>query len=77
MGRRASKRSNDAVEIPLSLTLSPLLRRGEREFVPAVVVPSRCAPVSRQPLIVRPAFHGTLDAEVVRRLFSGGELAEV
>ena len=43
-GRGVRKCSNNAVDVPLSLTLSPLVPRGERESAPvARVVRARCA----------------------------------
>ena len=43
LGRGVCDLSTDAIEIPLSLTLSPLLRRRERELGVASVVPAGCA----------------------------------
>ena len=38
LGRGVWKHSSDAIRMPLSLTLSPLLCRGEREFAPVAMV---------------------------------------
>ena len=56
LGRGVWKHSSDMLEMPLSLTLSPLLRRGERELAPGImVVPPRYAPPDRKEFRLQPS----------------------